>query len=138
MKCLIPMIALTFTLTMIGNTFAQDEPAKGDKKAKAEKREGQGGDRKGQGKGGEKGQGDKEKRGGGQRGGGGDLLFTTLDADGDGTISAKEIDNALAALMKLDKNNDGQLTSDELRSRGGGQGGQGKQGGQRGRRKQVK
>lgn len=38
-----------------------------------------------------------------------------LDADGDGTISATEIANAAAALAKLDKNNDGQLTVDELR-----------------------
>ena len=76
--------------------------------------------------------GDKAQRSGGQRagerrggqGGGGNLLFKTLDADGDGTLSSKEIDNALAALMKLDKNKDGQLTSDELRSRGG-KGGQG-------------
>ena len=80
MKRLIPMIALTLTLTMIGTTFAEDEPAKGDEKAEAENREGQGGDRKRQGKGGEKEQVDKENRGGGQRGGGGggDLLFTTL------------------------------------------------------------
>ena len=33
--------------------------------------------------------------------------------------------------MKLDKNKDGQLTSDELRSRGG-QGGQGEKGSKRG------
>ena len=63
----------------------------------------------------ERGEKTQQKRGG--QGGG--LLFKTLDADGDGTLSSKEIDNAFAALMKLDKNQDGQLTPDELRSRGG-------------------
>jgi hypothetical protein len=70
-----------------------------------------------------------EQRGGGQRGGGGgNLLFRALDTDGDGELSAVEIRNAVAALKKLDENNDNQLTRDELRpadGRGGptGQGG---------------
>lgn len=42
-------------------------------------------------------------------------LYQVLDADHDGTISAKEIANAANALKKLDKNKDGQLTRDELR-----------------------
>jgi hypothetical protein len=36
-----------------------------------------------------------------------------LDANGDGIIDADEIANAPAALKKLDKNGDGQLTPDE-------------------------
>jgi len=38
-----------------------------------------------------------------------------LDTDKNGEISAKEIQNAAAALKKLDKNGDGKLTRDELR-----------------------
>lgn len=42
-------------------------------------------------------------------------LMIALDANGDGVISAEEINNAPAALRKLDKNGDGKLTEDELR-----------------------
>lgn len=59
---------------------------------------------------------------GGRRGGQGrpDMmrrlpLMMTLDADGDGIITAEEINNSPAALRKLDKNGDGKLTEDELR-----------------------
>ncbi|MGN6547148.1 MAG: EF-hand domain-containing protein [Aureliella sp.] len=41
-------------------------------------------------------------------------LMAALDADGDGEISASEIDGAVAALKKLDKNSDGKLTTEEL------------------------
>ena len=41
-------------------------------------------------------------------------ILAVLDADGDGELSAKEIDNAAAALRTLDKNKDGKLTRDEL------------------------
>ncbi len=46
-------------------------------------------------------------------------LNAALDANGDDVISAEEIENAVAALKKLDKNGDGKLTSDELRPEGG-------------------
>jgi uncharacterized protein YuzE len=36
-------------------------------------------------------------------------VMTVLDADQDGEISAKEIENAVAALKGLDKNKDGKL-----------------------------
>src|SRR5215212_2419309 len=59
---------------------------------------------------------------GGRRGGPGgpDMmrrfpLMMVLDANGDGVISAEEINNASTALRKLDKNGDGKLTEDELR-----------------------
>ena len=60
---------------------------------------------------------------GGDRGpgrGGPDFLrrlpvMLALDVNGDGVISAEEINNAAVALRKLDKNNDGQLTEDEMR-----------------------
>ncbi|OPZ19809.1 MAG: EF hand [candidate division BRC1 bacterium ADurb.BinA364] len=42
------------------------------------------------------------------------VLMEALDADKNGIISAKEIEGAVAALKKLDKNADGQLTADEL------------------------
>src|SRR5690606_22917322 len=42
-------------------------------------------------------------------------LFAALDTDRDGTISSAEIENAAAALRKLDKNNDGKLEPHELR-----------------------
>jgi len=52
---------------------------------------------------------------------------TVLDADRDGEISAKEIENAVAALKKLDKNGDGKLSGAEMRpefgDRGRGPGG---------------
>ena len=37
-------------------------------------------------------------------------VLAALDADKNGEISAEEIDNAAAALKKLDKNGDGYLT----------------------------
>ncbi|NQT15355.1 MAG: hypothetical protein HQ582_21545, partial [Planctomycetes bacterium] len=47
-------------------------------------------------------------------------LMAALDADKDGEISAKEIENAVKALKKLDKNEDGRLTHEELRPPMGG------------------
>lgn len=41
-------------------------------------------------------------------------IITALDTNGDGVISADEIANASASLMKLDKNGDGKLTMDEM------------------------
>jgi len=41
-------------------------------------------------------------------------VLAALDADGDGEISETEITNSAAALRKLDKNGDGNLTPDEL------------------------
>ena len=42
-------------------------------------------------------------------------IFTALDANQDGVISAAEIASATTALKKLDKNGDGTLTPDEYR-----------------------
>jgi Ca2+-binding EF-hand superfamily protein len=43
-----------------------------------------------------------------------ELLVAALDSNTNGVISAEEIANASAALLTLDKNNDNQLTQDEL------------------------
>jgi Ca2+-binding EF-hand superfamily protein len=52
-------------------------------------------------------------------------LMTAIDADGDGEISASEINDAPAHLRGLDANKDGRLTPDELRPAGGPAGGAG-------------
>ena len=44
-----------------------------------------------------------------------ETLMQALDADGDGEISAKEIEGAVDALKQLDRNGDGKLSGDELR-----------------------
>lgn len=49
-------------------------------------------------------------------------LVAALDANGDGNIDAAELAKASEALKKLDQNNDGQLSMDELRPRGPGGG----------------
>lgn len=41
-------------------------------------------------------------------------LMTALDANRDGKLSAKEIENAAVALNKLDKNKDGKLSPEEI------------------------
>jgi len=41
--------------------------------------------------------------------------MATLDTNHDGVLSAEEIANAAASLLKLDKNGDGKLTQDEMR-----------------------
>jgi Ca2+-binding EF-hand superfamily protein len=45
----------------------------------------------------------------------GSPVINALDADGDGEISAKELENATAALKKLDTDKDGKLSAAELR-----------------------
>ncbi len=64
-------------------------------------------------------------------------LMTALDADEDEEISAAEMKNAAAALKKLDKNNDGKLSRDELRPELGGPGGFGPPGGPGSRRREL-
>lgn len=64
-------------------------------------------------------QGGNRKRFGGRSSSGGFTrltpIVTALDVDGNGTISAAEIENAVTALKKLDRNKDGKLTAEELR-----------------------
>lgn len=42
-------------------------------------------------------------------------ILAALDANGDGTLSTEELNNASAALKSLDKNGDGQVTGEEFR-----------------------
>jgi len=50
-------------------------------------------------------------------------IIAALDADADGVISASEIEGAVAALKTLDKNEDGELTMEELHPKRPGRGG---------------
>jgi len=59
-------------------------------------------------------------------------LLHLFDTNHDGVISADEIAAAPAALKALDKNGDGQLTSDELRPPRGPKGEKGAKGGKEG------
>jgi hypothetical protein len=47
-------------------------------------------------------------------------IVTALDANGDGTIDASEIDQAATRLKSLDANRDGQLAADEIVGEGAG------------------
>jgi caffeoyl-CoA O-methyltransferase len=59
------------------------------------------------------------------RGGQPNALLQAFDADGDGALSAAEIDGAAAKLRERDANKDGKLTADEMPRGQGGQGGRG-------------
>jgi predicted O-methyltransferase YrrM len=75
------------------------------------------------------------QRPGGGPGGPPNPLLDVFDTDRDGTLSASEIENAVAALKKRDANGDGKLADDEIRppGRGGrGPGGPGGPGADRG------
>ncbi|MDG2181552.1 MAG: hypothetical protein P8L78_07665 [Mariniblastus sp.] len=112
---------------------------------------GQRGGERGQRGGGERGGPGGERGGPGGQRGGGDMgrmmqmmpVLAALDANKDGVISKSEINNAAAALRKLDKNGDGELDAEEMRptrseggrSRGGApEGGPGGERGERGGR----
>lgn len=133
MKRLITFAAMFALLSVTDSAFAQrgdkgnDKQGQGQQQDQSERRGGNDG-QKGGGRGGRG--GGQGQKGGGQGGGGG--LFRLLDIDRDGNLSAKEIDGAVAALMKLDVNKDGILDAQELAVRGGGQREKGGRGGQRG------
>ena len=54
-----------------------------------------------------------------------DMIFALLDADRDGFLSDKELQNAPTVLAKLDKNGDGNLSHEELVPIKSGKGGKG-------------
>ncbi|QEG33962.1 EF-hand domain-containing protein [Bythopirellula goksoeyrii] len=68
---------------------------------------------------GDRGRGDRGERGdrgdrGRGRGPAPNLMFEAIDIDGDGTITARELKRAIVGLKKLDTDNDGNLTLDEV------------------------
>ena len=66
------------------------------------------------------GQGGAQGQGGRQGGARSNAVLQAIDADGDHEISVLEIEGAAAALRKLDKNQDGKLTHDEIHPDGHG------------------
>ncbi|MFN7919534.1 MAG: hypothetical protein U0Q16_05520 [Bryobacteraceae bacterium] len=71
----------------------------------------------GEGRRGEGGRGEGGRGEGGRGGPGGfrDPITAALDTDGDGTVSQAEIANSAQSLAKLDRNNDGRITEEEVR-----------------------
>lgn len=83
-----------------------------------ERGEGRGDDER---RGGERRADEQGQRDGGQRrGGGGSPVLRALDANSDGVLDKAEIQKAAKALLALDKNNDGQISGEELRGPGDG------------------
>lgn len=137
MKRFITFAAAFALVTVADSAFAQQ----GDKAKDAQRQSQQQdrGERRGGGQGRQQDRGERRGGGQGQQGrgrggqGGGGGLFRLLDVDRDGNLSPKEIEGAVAALLKLDVNKNGILDAQELVVRGGGgQGGKGGRGGQQG------
>ena len=116
-------VAAAFVLLAISVPAFAQQSSKGQSKRLQGQREGRG---ETQLRGQQRGRGMQRGGRGGQSGG---VLFRLLDVDRDGKLSAKEIDGAVAALMKLDANKDGILDADELAIRGGGRPGRGENSG---------
>lgn len=111
-------VTATFALLAISVPAVAQQGTNGQRKKTQDQREGRG-ETQLRGR-----QGRSSTQGGGRGGRGGGGLFRLLDVDRDGNLSAKEIEGAVAALMKLDSNNDGTLDAQELAIRGGGRRGQ--------------
>ena len=120
MKQLLKVTA-TFALLAISVPAVAQQGTNGQRKKTQDQREDRGGTQlRGQ-------QDGRSMPGGGRDGQGGGGLFRLLDVDRDGKLSAKEIEGAVAVLMKLDANKDGTLDAQELVVRGGGgRGGRGR------------
>ncbi len=113
MKQLLNVTAALALLAISVPVFAQ-QGSKGQSQTFQKQREGRGETQlRGQ-------QRDRGMQRGGRGGQGSGGLFRLLDVDRDGKLSAKEIDGAVAALMKLDANKDGTLDAQELVIRGKG------------------
>lgn len=113
-------VTVTFALLAISVPAVAQQGTNGQRKKNQDQREDRGGtELRGQ-------QGGRSMQDGKRGGQGGGGLFRLLDVDRDGKLSAKEIEGAVAVLMKLDANKDGTLDAQELVVRGGGRGGRGR------------
>ena len=113
-------VTVTFALLAISVPAVAQQDTNGQRKKNQDQREDRGGTQlRGQ-------QGGRSMQDGKRGGQGGGGLFRLLDVDRDGKLSAKEIEGAVAVLMKLDANKDGTLDAQELVVRGGGRGGRGR------------
>ncbi|MDB4458577.1 hypothetical protein N9068_00890, partial [bacterium] len=134
------IFAVAITMCLAATVMAQPPGGQrgGDRGGPGGERGGPGGERGGPG-------GERGQRGGGDMGRMMQMMpvLAALDADKNGVISKSEINNAAAALRKLDKNGDGELDAEEMRptrseggrSRGGApEGGPGGERGERGER----
>ncbi|MDA7879949.1 hypothetical protein N9061_02200 [bacterium] len=134
------IFAVAITMCLAATVMAQPPGGQrgGDRGGPGGERGGPGGERGGPG-------GERGQRGGGDMGRMMQMMpvLAALDADKNGVISKSEINNAAAALRKLDKNGDGELDAEEMRptrseggrSRGGApEGGPGGERGERGGR----
>ena len=113
-------VTVTFALLAISVPAVAQQGTNGQRKKNQDQREDRGGTQL---RGEQGGRSMQDGKRGGQGGGG---LFRLLDVDRDGKLSAKEIEGAVAVLMKLDANKDGTLDAQELVVRGGGRGGRGR------------
>ncbi|EMI53209.1 EF-hand domain-containing protein [Rhodopirellula sallentina] len=125
------LIALCFLSFLVFEPYVQAQPP-GRQRGEGNFERGAGGQRRGQGQGwaggrqrssgqGPSGQSStrqgSSQQGSGQRPGQQSPPWVAIfDADSDGILSADEIKNATTALSEMDRNRDGQLTGDELRS----------------------
>ena len=125
------LMALVLMLTE-ASVFAQ-RPDRGGEGQEGRGQRPRGGQQGEQGQRGQRGQG-----GPGGRQGQTSPLMRMFDADSDGVVSAAEMKNAGAVLLKMDKDGDGSLSAEELRPEGGrggrGQGPRGEGGGGQGPR----
>ena len=123
-------MAFTTMIVLCLATTVMAQPGKGQRGERGgPERGGERGERGGQERGGEMRRGGPGGSGGGRPDMGRMMqmmpVIAALDADKDGTISSDEINNAVAALKKLDKNGNGSIDAEEMRPSFGGRGGPG-------------
>ena len=105
------VLAVLFATSLFVHVVTAADDEKGDKpRVRKGRPEGAEGSRKRP----EGAEGRRSRRPGQRPGMGGMKLMRAIDADGDGILSAAEIEGAIAAIKKLDKNEDGKIDKAEL------------------------